>query len=38
MTETLRIDLQLLLPGVPGEADACVGRLTRELEGRNGIV
>lgn len=26
MTGKLRIDLQILLPQVPGEADACVGR------------
>ena len=37
MTEKLRIDLQILLPDLPHEADACVGRLVNELEGRNGI-
>ena len=37
MTEKLRIDLQILLPHVPDEADACVNRLIDELEGRNGI-
>jgi len=37
MTEKLRIDLQILLPHVPDEADACVKRLIDDLEGRNGI-
>lgn len=37
MTEKLRIDLQILLPDVPHEADACIHRLIGELEGRNGI-
>ncbi len=37
MTEKLRIDLQILLPHVPGEADACVRRLVEDLEGRPGI-
>ncbi|MCR6664403.1 MAG: heavy metal translocating P-type ATPase [Luteimonas sp.] len=37
MTEKLRIDLQILLPHVPHEADACVRRLVDDLEGRNGI-
>src|SRR5690606_22316179 len=37
MTETLRIDLHILLPQVPHEADACVGRLIDDLKGRNGI-
>ncbi|MCD9007056.1 heavy metal translocating P-type ATPase [Luteimonas sp. XNQY3] len=37
MTEKLRIDLQILLPQVPDEADACVGRLIDDLTGRNGI-
>jgi Zn2+/Cd2+-exporting ATPase len=37
MTEKLRIDLQILLPHVPDEADACVRRLIDDLEGRNGI-
>ena len=31
MTEKLRLDLQILLPHVPDKADACVGRLIREL-------
>ena len=33
----LRLDLTVLLPGVPHEADACVGRLVGELAGRDGI-
>ena len=37
MTEKLRVDLQILLPHVPDQADACVGRLIRDLEGRDGI-
>ena len=38
MTETLRIDLQILLPQVPDESDACVRRLIHDLESRDGIV
>jgi Cd2+/Zn2+-exporting ATPase len=33
----LRLDLQLVLPGVPDDDDACVGRLIEELRGRHGI-
>ena len=33
----LRLDLKVLLPDVPHEADACVGRLVGELAGRHGI-
>ncbi len=33
----LRLDLTVLLPDVPHEADACVGRLVGELAGRDGI-
>jgi Cd2+/Zn2+-exporting ATPase len=33
----LRLDLKVLLPDVPHEADACVGRLVGELAGRDGI-
>jgi len=33
----LRLDLPVILPGVPDEADACVGRLVGDLEGRSGI-
>jgi Cd2+/Zn2+-exporting ATPase len=35
--DRLRLDLPVILPGVPGEADACVGRLVGDLEGRGGI-
>lgn len=37
MTGKLRIDLQILLPQVPDESDACVRRLIDDLAGRNGI-
>ncbi|RMH94504.1 heavy metal translocating P-type ATPase [Lysobacter pythonis] len=37
MTATIRTDLQILLPDVPDQADACVDRLVQELAGRNGI-
>ena len=33
----LRLDLTVLLPDVPHEADACVGRLVGELTGREGV-
>jgi Cd2+/Zn2+-exporting ATPase len=33
----LRLDLGILLPDAPGEADACVGRLINDLNGRAGI-
>src|SRR5450759_639786 len=33
----LRLDLPVLLPDAPGEADACVGRLVSDLTGRDGI-
>ncbi len=33
----LRLDLPVILPGVPDEADACVRRLVGDLEGRSGI-
>ncbi|MEO8685718.1 MAG: heavy metal translocating P-type ATPase, partial [Devosia sp.] len=33
----LRLDIPVLLPDMPDEADACVGRLIGELTGRNGI-
>ena len=38
MTGKLRIDLQILLPQVPDESDACVRRLIHDLESRDGIV
>jgi Zn2+/Cd2+-exporting ATPase len=33
----LRLDLPVILPDVPHEADACVGRLVADLQGRRGI-
>src|SRR3546814_727694 len=37
MTEKVRLDIPLLLPDVKDEADACVERLTSELQGREGL-
>lgn len=37
MTEKLRLDIPMVLPEVTDVADACVARLTAELEGRPGI-
>ncbi len=37
MVEKLRLDLPLLLPAIPDEADACVGRLIDELKGLAGV-
>ncbi len=37
MTNKLRLDIPLLLPGVPDADDACIGRLMAELQGRDGI-
>jgi Cd2+/Zn2+-exporting ATPase len=37
MAEKLRLDIQVLLPEVRDEADACVGRLISELEGKLGV-
>lgn len=36
-TPTLRLDLELILPDAPDEADACVQRLLAELSGRQGV-
>jgi Cd2+/Zn2+-exporting ATPase len=36
-TQRLKLDLGILLPDAPGEADACVGRLINDLNGRGGI-
>lgn len=36
-TEVLRLDIPVVLPNVPNEADACVDRLVGELSGRDGI-
>lgn len=33
----LQLDIPILLPDMPHEADACVGRLIGDLTGRNGI-
>jgi Cd2+/Zn2+-exporting ATPase len=33
----LRLDLPVLLPDAPGEADSCVGRVVGDLTGRDGI-
>lgn len=33
----LKLDLGILLPDAPGEADACVWRLINDLNGRDGI-
>jgi Cd2+/Zn2+-exporting ATPase len=38
MTAKLRLDLPLLLPEVPDERDACVGRLERMLGEKQGIL
>ncbi|WP_207791894.1 heavy metal translocating P-type ATPase [Siccirubricoccus phaeus] len=35
--QRLRLDLPVLLPDAPDEADACVGRLVGELSGREGM-
>jgi len=37
MTTTLRLDLDILLPGLPREQDACVSRLLDRLQGQPGI-
>ncbi|WP_291297713.1 heavy metal translocating P-type ATPase [Elioraea sp.] len=33
----LRLDLAIVLPDAPGEADACVGRLINDISAREGI-
>lgn len=38
MTECLRLDLPLILPEIPDEADHCVIRLLTELRGREGVL
>ena len=35
--QRLRLDLPVLLPEAPNEADACVGRVVGDLTGRSGI-
>lgn len=37
MTDKIRLDIPVLLPGVNDDSDACVERLTGMLEGRRGI-
>ena len=37
MTEHIRLDLPLLLPTIPNEADRCVERLLAELTERDGV-
>lgn len=36
MSHKLRLELELLLPDAPSEADACVGRLTELLAREDG--
>jgi Cd2+/Zn2+-exporting ATPase len=37
VTEKLRVDIPILLPGVPDADDACVARLTSEIQSREGV-
>ena len=37
MSESVRLDVPLLLSGVPDDQDACVARLVLVLEGRDGV-
>ncbi len=37
MTQTLQLDIPVVLPEVPDASDACVGRLLADLKGRDGI-
>ena len=37
-SESIRLDLPLLLPDVRDAQDACIGRLVRLLESRSGVV
>lgn len=37
MTQTLQLDIPVVLPEVPDASDACVGRLLADLEGRDGV-
>jgi Cd2+/Zn2+-exporting ATPase len=37
MTETLELDIPIILPDVPGEDDACVGRLVDTVAARPGV-
>ncbi|WP_354677607.1 heavy metal translocating P-type ATPase [Cupriavidus plantarum] len=38
MTDKLRLDIPIVLPGIPDASDACVERLLVELKGREGVV
>lgn len=37
MTEKLRLDIPVLLPGLPDSSDPCVERLLSELRGKEGV-
>ena len=37
MTDKLELDIPILLPDVPDEADACVGRLISTLNAKTGV-
>ena len=37
MTDKLELDISVLLPEVPDEADACVGRLVAALSAKTGV-
>lgn len=37
MTEKLRLDIPIMLPGIPDTDDACVARLTSEIQSREGV-
>jgi len=37
VTAKLRVDIPILLPGIPGADDACVARLMSELRSREGV-
>jgi len=37
VTEKLRLDIPIMLPGIPDTDDACVARLTSEIQSREGV-
>lgn len=37
MTEKLRLEIPILLPGIPDADDACVARLTSDIRSRQGV-
>ncbi len=37
MTDKLRVDVPIVLPGLPDADDACIARLTSDLESRDGV-